>query len=76
MIPSETIIHNWFDYIYFYGPKKNASRTDIADDDQKSYAFNPTYRDGSTDLHHHMISVVVFYSSGKLQSMLVDYLVR
>ena len=48
--------------IYFvYRPKKNASRTDLTNDDQKSNAFAPTYRDGSTAFHRHMISVVVFF---------------
>ena len=60
--------------LYFvYRPKKNASRTDITDDDQKYYALAPTYGDVSTAFQRHMISVVVFYSSNKLQSMLVDY---
>ena len=47
--------------LYFvYRPKKNASRRDITDDYQKAYAFAPTYGDGSTSFHCHMISVVVF----------------
>ena len=29
-----------------YRPKKNASRTDITNDDKKYYAFAPTYGDG------------------------------
>ena len=45
------------------------------DGDQKSYAFAPTYGDVSTDFQRHMISVVVFSSSNKLKSMLVDYAV-
>ena len=52
---------------------KNASRTDLTNDDQRAYAFAPTYRDGSTDFHRHMVSVVVFSYSNILQSMLVDY---
>ena len=48
-------------WLYFvYRPKKNASRTDITNDDQKSYAFAPTYGDVSTAFHHNMISVVLF----------------
>ena len=42
--------------------KKNASRTDTTDDDQKAYAFETTYGDTSTDFQLHMISVVVFSS--------------
>ena len=60
--------------LYFvYRNKKNASRTDIKNNDQKAYAFAPTYGDGSTAFNRHMISVVVFYYSNKLQSMLADY---
>ena len=59
MIPSTTKRNNWFAYILLID-KKNASRTDLTNDDQKYYAFAPTYGDGSTAFHHHMISVVVF----------------
>ena len=55
--------------------KKNTSRTDITNDDQKSYAFVPTYGDGSTDFHRQMISVVVFFYSNTPQNILVDYAV-
>ena len=42
--------------LYFtYKPKENASRTDIMYVDQKDYSFFPTYGDGSTDFHCHMI---------------------
>ena len=62
--------------LYFvYGPKKNASRTYLTNYDQNAYSFAPTYRDGSTAFHCPMISVVVFYLSNTLQSMLVDYIV-
>ena len=57
----------------FYRPKKNANRTDITNDDQKAYAFAPTYGDGLTTFHCHMISVVLFSYSHTLQSMLMDY---
>ena len=57
---------------YVYRPKKNASRTDITDDDQKAYVFASTNEDMFTDFQCHMISVVVFSSLKKLQSMLVD----
>ena len=57
----------------FYRPNKNASRTDQTNDDQKAYAFAPTYGDGSTDFHYHMISVVVISYSNTRQSMLADY---
>ena len=60
--------------LYFvYRPKKNASITDLMNDDQKAYAFAPTYGDRSTALHRHMISVVVYSYSNTLQSMLMDY---
>ena len=50
-------------WLYFvYRPNKNASRIDITDDDQKAYAFAPTYGDVSTDFQRHTISVVVFFS--------------
>ena len=53
--------------LYFvYRPKKNASRTDITVDDQKSYAFAPTYGDGSNAFQRHIISFVVFSSSKNL----------
>ena len=57
----------------FYRPKKNASITDLTNDYQKAYEFAPTYGDGSTNFHCHMISVVVFSYSNKLQIMLIDY---
>ena len=41
--------------LYFIYRPKNTSRTDITDDDQKPYAFAPTYGDGSTAFHCHMI---------------------
>ena len=47
---------------FVYRPKKNASRTDITNDDQKDYAFAPTYGDEYTAFHRHMISVVFFTS--------------
>ena len=60
--------------LYFvYIPKKNTSVTDITDDDQKYYEFAPTYGEMSTPFQRHMISVVLFSYSKKLQSMLVDY---
>ena len=62
--------------LYFvYRPNKNASRTDITNDDQNAYTFAPTYGDESTAYHRHMISVVVFFYSNTLKSMLVDYAV-
>ena len=48
---------------------------DVTNDDQNAYAFFPTYGDESTAFHRHMISVVVFFYSNIIQSMLVDYLV-
>ena len=42
-------------------------------DNQKSYAFLPTYGDDFTAFHRHMISVVVFSYSNELQNMLFDY---
>ena len=63
-------------FLYFvYRPKKYTSRTDINNDDQKAYAFLPTYGDGYTAFCRHMISVVVFLYSNTLQSVLVDYTV-
>ena len=42
-------------FLYFENKsKKNASRTDITDDYQKSYTFVPTCGDGSTAFHRHM----------------------
>ena len=46
---------------YVYKPKKNASITDITNDDEKAYKYGPTYGDESTGYHCHMISVVVFF---------------
>ena len=58
---------------YVYRPKKNVSRKNPTNDDQKAYSFAPTYLDGSTSFHRHMISVVVFSYSNTLQSMLMYY---
>ena len=38
-----------------YRTNKNASITDITSDDEKDYAFVPTYGDESTGYHRHMI---------------------
>ena len=62
-------------FIYAYKPKKNASRTDITNYDEKSYRYVPTYGDESTGYHRHMISVVVFLYSNTLKSMMLDYTV-
>ena len=62
-------------FYIFYRPKENESRTDLTNDDQKSYTFAPTYGDGSTAFHRNMISVVVFSYSNALQSLLVDHAV-
>ena len=59
----------------FYGPKKNAYRTDLTNDYQKAYEFAPTYGDGSNAFNCHMVSVVVFSYWNTLQGMLVDYAV-
>ena len=48
-------------------------RTDITNYDHNAYTFAPKYGDESTAYHCHMISVVLFFYSNKLQSMLVDY---
>ena len=40
-----------------------------------AYKYVPTYGDESTGYHRHMISVVVFFYSNTLKSMLVDYAV-
>ena len=61
--------------LFFYRLHKNASRTDITNDDQKSYSFAPTYWDEFTAFQCHIISAVVFFYSNKLQIMLADYAV-
>ena len=62
--------------LYFvYRPKKNASITDITDDDKQDYTFAPTYGYESTGYHRNMISIVVFFYSNTLKSMLVNYAV-
>ena len=38
-----------------------------------AYKYMRTYGDESTGYHRHMISVVVFFYSNTLKSMLVDY---
>ena len=43
--------------------------------DEKGYKYVPTYGDESTGYHCNMISVVVFFYSNTLKSMLVDYAV-
>ena len=44
-------------------------------DDEKDYTFAPIYGDKSTGYHRHMISVVEFFYSNTLKSMLEDYAV-
>ena len=44
-------------------------------DYQNAFTFVPTYGDKSTAYHFYMISVVVFFYSNTLKSMLVDYAV-
>ena len=58
--------------LYFFTYLKNPSITNLTNDDQKYYAFAPTYGDGSTYVQRRMKSVVVFSCSNTLQSMLVD----
>ena len=58
---------------YVYKPKKNVSRMDITNYDEKAYKYVPTYVDESTGHHLHMISGVVFFYSNTLKSMLVYY---
>ena len=59
-------------YLYYvYKHKKNASRPDIKNYDEKAYKYVPTYGYESTGYHRHMISVFFFYSN-TLKSMLVD----
>ena len=61
--------------LYFvYRTKTNTFRTDLTNDDQKPYAFAPTYGYGSTAFHRHMISVFPPYSN-TLENMLADYAV-
>ena len=60
---------------YVYKPKTNASRTKNTNDDEQAYKFCPLYGGESTSFHCHMISVVVFFYSETLESMLVDYAV-
>ena len=62
-------------FYFFHRNKKYASITDIINDDQNAYAFAPSYGDGSTAFHRHMISVDVFFYSNALEIMLVDYVV-
>ena len=51
---------------FVYIHKKNSPGTDITNNDQNTYAFAPTYGDGSTVFHCHMISVVLFFNSNTL----------
>ena len=62
--------------LYFvYRNNKNAYRTDITNDDKNAYVFTPTYGDGYTVFHRHMISAVLFFYLNKHKIMLVDYTV-
>ena len=56
-----------------YKPKTNTSRSKITNNDEKGYKFGNLYGGESTSLHRHMISVVVFYYSETIESMLVEY---
>ena len=49
------------------------SRTKNMNDDEHAYKFGPLYGGESTGFHCRMISVVVFYYSETLDSMLVEY---
>ena len=60
---------------FAYRPNKNAYRTDLTNDYQKAHAFAPTFGDGSTGFHRHMISAVVIFYLNTLQSMLFYYAV-
>ena len=60
---------------YFHKPKKNVSRTEMKNYDEKVYKYVPKYGDESTGYHRHMISVVVFFYLNTLKNMLVDYAV-
>ena len=42
-------------------------------DDKNAYTFATTYGYTSTNFHHHMVPVVVFFYSNTLKIMLVDY---
>ena len=48
---------------------------DITNYDEKAYKYGPKYGDESNGCHRHIISVVVFFYSNTLKSMLEYYLV-
>ena len=58
---------------YVYKPKTDTPRTKNTKDDENAYKFGPKYGGEFTGFHRHMISVVVFFYSGTLKSMLVEY---
>ena len=58
---------------YVYKPKTDTPITKNTDDDENTYKLGPKYGGESTGLHQHMISVVVFYYSETLKSMLIKY---
>ena len=60
---------------YIYKPKKNASRTDITNYDEKAYKYGPAYGDEPTGYRRSMISVVVFSYSNTFKNILLHYAV-
>ena len=73
MMHSETR-NFWLVLLYYiYKPKTNAPRTKNTNDDEKAYKYGPLHGGESTGFHYHMIPVVVFSYSERLESMLVEY---
>ena len=58
---------------YVYKPKTDTPRIKNTDDGENAYKFGPKYGVELTGFHRQMISVVVFYYSETLKSMLVEY---
>ena len=58
---------------YVYKPKTDTPRTKNMKDDENAYKLGPKYGGEFSGLHRHMISVVVFYYSETLKSMLIEY---
>ena len=58
---------------YVYKPKTDTPITKNTEIDENAYKLGPKYGGESTGLYRHMISVVVFYYSETLKSMLIEY---
>ena len=63
----------WLNYIMFTNLRQTHPEQKNTDDDENAYKFGPKYGGEFTVFHRHMISVVLFFYSETLKSVLVEY---